>query len=87
MTEINSLIQPTELTFSLSLFLILILFSIAYMGYKLKNAVILFTWAIDIIILMLTILINFSFIYFWSFTIIGIFTIMIVAVYRYLVIR
>lgn len=84
-SNFNKLISPNDLTIPLTIFISGILLIIAFIGIKLRNAIVIFVWGLAIISLMLVILIGFDFIWFWILIILSGLSIGISSIYRYLI--
>jgi len=63
--EYTQLIEPTELTTGLSLFIIFLYIIFAWIALRLYHALLLLTWAVSILVLAMTVLVDLPFIWFW----------------------
>lgn len=83
--EFTQLIEPQTLTTGLSLLIISLFAIFAYLGFRLRSAAILLFWTIDIIVFVLSILINLSFIWFWVMIILTVMVVSVASIFVYVV--
>lgn len=85
MTEFSALIEPNQLTTDLALIIFMFFIMFAYLGFRLRNGLILFSWMLSIIVFILTFMIELPFIWFWIMIMITSIIISFIGVWNYII--
>lgn len=81
--DFSALINPQEFTTSLALLIGILLSIVTFMGVKLRSAIIMFSLSLSVIVFLLVVMINLSFIWFWTTVLLSYITVLIASIYYF----